>query len=234
MLNWSDIDTVLLDMDGTLLDLYFDNHFWLDYLPKRFAETHGHAESEARQQLHQRFAHLRGQLDWYCLDYWSAQLQLDISALKREIRHLIAVRPYVPDFLDSLRRGGRQVWMVTNAHRHSLTLKMEQTGIEHYFDRLISSHDLRAPKEDPAFWRALHQAHPFEPSRALLIDDTTSVLQAAQRFGIGQLLTMLQPDSRRPRREAAEFPGITHFDELLVELDPVAADPAAGLGGLGS
>lgn len=225
MLNWPEIDTVLLDMDGTLLDLYFDNHFWLEYLPKRFAETHGHAESEARRQLAQRFGELRGQLDWYCLDYWSAQLQLDMIALKREIRHLIAVRPYVADFLAGLRRGNRQVWMVTNAHRHSLDLKMEQTGIDHYFDRLISSHDLRAPKEDPAFWHALQQSHPFDPARSLLIDDTHSVLQAARRFGIAHLLTMLQPDSRQPGREAAEFPGIIHFDELLIELDPTHPAP---------
>ena len=29
-LAWRDIDTVLLDMDGTLLDLHYDNHFWLE------------------------------------------------------------------------------------------------------------------------------------------------------------------------------------------------------------
>ena len=40
-LPWSDIDTVLLDMDGTLLDLHFDNHFWLEHLPQRYAELHG-------------------------------------------------------------------------------------------------------------------------------------------------------------------------------------------------
>lgn len=41
MIDWSAIDTVLLDMDGTLLDLHFDNHFWQHHLPLRFAERHG-------------------------------------------------------------------------------------------------------------------------------------------------------------------------------------------------
>ena len=27
------VDLVLLDMDGTLLDLHYDSHFWLDYVP---------------------------------------------------------------------------------------------------------------------------------------------------------------------------------------------------------
>lgn len=218
MLNWPDIDTVLLDMDGTLLDLYFDNHFWLDYLPRRYAETHGYAEDQARSELHQRVDAIRGSLNWYCLDYWSEQLDLDIAALKQEIQHLISVRPFVPEFLQFLRQNGRQVWLVTNAHRQGLSLKMERTGLSHYFDRLISSHDLRAPKEDPAFWHALHATHPFAPAKALLVDDTASVLRAAQRYGIGHLLTMLQPDSRQGAREAIEFPGIIHFDELVPEL----------------
>lgn len=219
MLNWPAIDTVLLDMDGTVLDLHFDNHFWLDYLPRRFAETHGHAEHQARAELHQRFAHLRGQLNWYCLDYWSAQLDLDITALKREIQHLIAIRPDAPPFLRALRQSGRQLWLVTNAHRDSLDLKMACTGIEDQFDRLISSHDFQVPKEDPAFWTALQAAYPFEPERALMVDDTTTVLQAAQNFGIGQQLCMLQPDSRQPpRTPETGFPGVVHFDELLPAL----------------
>ena len=39
MILWNKINTVLLDMDGTLLDLNFDNHFWLEFVPARFAEA---------------------------------------------------------------------------------------------------------------------------------------------------------------------------------------------------
>ncbi|HNG60363.1 MAG TPA: haloacid dehalogenase, partial [Cellvibrionaceae bacterium] len=37
MIPWQAIDTLLLDMDGTLLDLHYDNYFWLEYLPRAFA-----------------------------------------------------------------------------------------------------------------------------------------------------------------------------------------------------
>jgi putative hydrolase of the HAD superfamily len=40
-IDWSRIDTVLLDMDGTLLDLRFDNWFWQELIPSRYAAAHG-------------------------------------------------------------------------------------------------------------------------------------------------------------------------------------------------
>lgn len=214
-LDWTAIDTVLLDMDGTLLDLYYDNHFWLDYLPQRYAQHHATTSEAARRALVDAFAAQRGSLNWYCVDYWSAQLGLDIGELKREIAHLIAIRPHVEEFLQRLQHPSRRVWLVTNAHRKSLSLKMECTGLERWFDRIICSHDLRLPKEHAEFWQRLHAAHPFEPARTLLIDDTASVLHAARDFGIGHLLTLLQPDSRQARRLDTEFPAILHFDEIM-------------------
>lgn len=213
--DWNNIDTVLLDMDGTLLDLYFDNHFWLEHLPLRYAERHGVREEYARSYLAEVFAAQRGTLNWYCVDYWSHQLQLDIGELKREIQHLIAIRPHVENFLQRLHTGSRNVWLVTNAHRKSLDIKMAHTGIGRWFDRIICSHDFAQPKENAEFWRRLREEHPFDPERSLFIDDSASVLHAAQQFGIRYLLTLLQPDSRQAHREQTEFPGILHFDEIM-------------------
>lgn len=214
-IDWNNVDTVLLDMDGTLLDLYFDNHFWLEHLPQRYAERHGVSAEQARTRLIDAFAAQRGTLNWYCVDYWSRQLQLDIGELKRELRHLIAIRPHVDEFLQRLHRSSRQVWLVTNAHRKSLNIKMAHTGIERWFDRVICSHDFAQPKERAEFWQRLRAAHAFDPERTLLIDDTATVLDAAREFGIRYLLTLLQPDSRQARRERTEFPGILHFDEIM-------------------
>lgn len=230
LIDWNNIDTVLLDMDGTLLDLYFDNHFWLEHLPQRYAHRHATTVERAREQLTLLFAAQRGTLNWYCVDYWSRELELDIAELKREIEHLIDIRPHVEEFLQRLQQSSRQVWLVTNAHRKSLDLKMQRTGLDRWFDRIISSHDLAAPKEAPEFWQRLRSEFPFAPSRALLIDDTASVLQAAQTFGVGHLLTLFQPDSRQAHRIDTEFPGILHFDEIMPPLPGLKEEsPGAAL-----
>ena len=91
-LPWRDIDTVLLDMDGTLLDLHYDNHFWMEHLPQRYAELHGISRAMAELEMQPLFERNAGQLQWYCLDFWSSELRLPVRELKLETAHLIALR----------------------------------------------------------------------------------------------------------------------------------------------
>ena len=215
MIDWNGIDTVLLDMDGTLLDLHFDNYFWTQHLPRAYAEKHRISEEESSAQLHQRLSVDQGTLAWYSLDHWSQQLDIDIPALKLELQHLISLRPYAIEFLTQLHACDRDVVMVTNAHRKTLDIKMDRVDITHWFDRVVVSHDLQAPKEEQTFWHKLQDLHPFEPERTLLIDDTERVLESAANYGIAHLLTLLQPDSKRQKRIDTRFPGIHHFDEIM-------------------
>ncbi|NQY03299.1 MAG: GMP/IMP nucleotidase [Halieaceae bacterium] len=215
MIDWQHIDTVLLDMDGTLLDLHFDNYFWLEHLPRVYADREKIPEEEASRQLQQRFHSGEGTLAWYSLDHWSEQLGMDIPALKREIAHRVQVRPHTIDFLTWLHSTHMDVVMVTNAHRKTLEIKMAQVDITHWFDRVVVSHDLDAPKEDVSFWQRLQAVHPFDPQRTLLIDDTENVLASAHHYGIAHLLTLLQPDSQQQKRLDTRFPGIHHFDEIM-------------------
>jgi len=218
MVPWTEIDTVLLDMDGTLLDLHYDNFFWMNHLPKRHAERSGGTEEDSRAGIIERTRAHYGKLDWYCIDYWTRELDMDIRSLKREVSHLIAIRPHVEEFLQRLHHSSRRVVMVTNAHRATLDIKMEKTGIGRWFDRLLVSHDYGLPKENPAFWDRMRADEPFDPERTLFIDDNHHVLESAHQFGIRYLLTLLQPDSQQPVREQLEYPAILHFDEIMPDL----------------
>jgi GMP/IMP 5'-nucleotidase len=215
MIDWDTIDTVLLDMDGTLLDLSFDNYFWMQHLPRIYAQKHGISHERSSAALLDKFSDNQGTLAWYCLDHWSEQLDLDVPALKRELKHMVSLRPHVIEFLSRLHASHRDLVMVTNAHRKTLDIKMGQIDITGWFDRIVVSHDLNAPKEEQAFWHRLQDLHPFNPERTLLIDDTETVLDSARDYGIVHLLTLLQPDSQRQRRIDTRFPGIHHFDEIM-------------------
>ncbi len=215
MVDWSGIDTVLLDMDGTLLDLNFDNHFWQTHLPQKYAEARGVAPAEVREELITRFHARAGTLDWYSVDFWQTELELDIMRLKEEVAHLIAVHPHVTDFLTALRASGRRIVLATNAHHKSVTLKMARTGLEPHFDVIVSSHALGAAKEEQAFWQSLCALEPFDPARTLLVDDSLPVLDSARRYGIAHLIAVRKPDTRQAQKHTGDYPAIDDFSQLL-------------------
>jgi 5'-nucleotidase len=215
MIDWNGIDAVFLDMDGTLLDLHFDNHFWLEHVPQRYAQARGLSLESAKAELIPRYRDIEGTLAWYCVDHWSRELGLDIALLKAEVDHLIAVHPHVVDFLDALAKRGTRRILVTNAHQKSLALKMDRTQLAHRFDRILSAHDLGLAKEDPGFWELVRETLPFDPKRTLFVDDSLRVLRAARDYGFVHLIAVVEPDSKQPRRSANGFSAIAHFGDLL-------------------
>lgn len=218
--DWEAVETVFLDLDGTLLDLRFDNHFWLEYLPLRYAERHGLEPEAARVELISRYRSMEGRLEWYCLDYWSRDLGIEIAEVKREVAHRIAVRPRVPEFLKALRRMGKRLVLATNAHKLSLELKLAQTGLGCYFDARLCAHELAIPKEDPRFWVEVQGCEPYEPLRTMLIDDNLAVLESARMNSIRYLYGVVQPDSGGPARESGAYPLVGDFREILPAGDP--------------
>ena len=214
-INWHTISTVLLDMDGTLLDLNYDNQFWLQHLPQRYAERYQLSFEVAKKTLLNRYTEMLGTLQWYSVDYWSSELKMDVGVLKTELAHLITLRPHVNEFLHALHEHNKRVILVTNAHQKSLSLKMQHTQIAHHFDRIVCAHDLGLPKEQAEFWHQLQQIEPFNPAKTLLIDDNLSVLRSAADYGIKYTYGINQPDSQSPPKDAGGFTAIHSFCDII-------------------
>jgi putative hydrolase of the HAD superfamily len=214
-LNWDGIDTVMLDMDGTLLDKHFDDYFWEVYLPEHYSLLHNITVEAATKKLLALYSQEENSLQWADIFYWSQELNLNLSELKRRINHLINIHPHVPEFLHACRNMGKQLYVVTNAHPQTLAVKLEQTALGAWFDRLICAEEVGFAKEEPQFWHRLQDLLDFNPQRSLFADDTEKVLQAADDFGISNLIHIAQPSSRKAAAYSKKYPSVKAFSQLL-------------------
>lgn len=213
--DWSRVRHVLLDMDGTLLDLAFDNFIWRQMVPQRYAQARGLSVDQAWRELEPHFAAVAHTLPWYDTDHWTRVTGVNVAALHEEFRARVQLLDGSLAFLDAVRASGRPIWLVTNAHPDSWRPKIAQTGLAPYFEHIVSSWDMQAPKEDAAYWQRLRARHPFDPAQALFADDSRPVLESARRFGIGQIVAMCHPDTTQPPRRFEDFHGVARLHELL-------------------
>ena len=211
----SEIDYILLDLDGTLLDKYFDDYFWGHLVPEKYAEKNDISFGKAQEYLYETYRSHERTLKWTDLDFWSQEFDLDIPALKEQLRHLIDVHPHVIDFLDAMQAQGKQVHLLTNAHYKSVNLKFQKTGIGRHFHSVITSNEIGAPKEDLEFWRRAEARIGFDKARSLFVDDTVDVLHVARQYGIKYVLLKGRSSSRIEPATSSVFPYITDFNELL-------------------
>ena len=215
LIDWTQIDEILLDLDGTLLDLNFDLHFWLEYLPIIYSEKHKIRIEDAKNILLKMLDAEIGTLNWYCLDFWRNKLDLDIVQLKRNVSHLIQVHPNVDEFLTQAKLINKKIYLVTNAHRKTIKLKMQATKIEHYFDDIISSHDFGFAKQEQHFWHELTRNIGLIKERAIFFDDSKDVLHAARKFNIGQIIAISKPSSKLDAKELSGFINIENFSQVM-------------------
>jgi GMP/IMP 5'-nucleotidase len=214
-LPWDDIDTVLLDLDGTLLDLAFDTYFWWQHIPAVYGAARSLSLEESRALLKPRFRACEHTLNWYCVHYWSRELGLDVPALKRAAGDRIGWLPGAESFLREVRLRGKRIVLMTNAHPEALRIKDERTRVTRYFDAVHSSHRFGAPKETLEFWTAVRTVEPFDPERSMFVDDSLPVLRAARQAGVRWIYAVRRPDSSAGPRVHEEFPAVDAVAELL-------------------
>lgn len=213
-LDWDAVDDVLLDMDGTLLDRHFDNFFFEEELPRRYAEKHGLPFEEALERLLAMYQSVEGELHWTDLHYWTDRLGIDVVALTKEFDHLIQFLPDAEPFLRHLREQGKRVHVVTNAHQAGIEIKVARTGMDRYVDGILNAFEVGYLKMRAEYWPACQQILGFDPARSLYIDDDEACLAAAQAYGIGHLYHRSKSSSRLPPQPSARYRSIESFHAL--------------------
>ncbi|MCC6141726.1 MAG: HAD-IA family hydrolase [Nitrospira sp.] len=215
IVNWAGIDDVLLDMDGTLLDRHFDNFFFEEELPRRYAAIHGIPFEESRERLMAMYRSVEGELAWTDLHYWTDRVGIDVVAMHRELNHMIGFLPGAESFLTELRRRGKRVTILTNAHIAGVEVKTAKTGLDRYVDRIVDAFEVGYLKMRQEYWPACQQLVGFDPARALFVDDDEGCLQAAQQFGLAQIVHSAKSSSRLPAEASSRFMSIERMTALL-------------------
>jgi GMP/IMP 5'-nucleotidase len=215
---WDEIDDVLLDMDGTLLDRHFDNTLFEEALPRRYAERQALSFDQARDSLTAMYRSVEGQLEWTDLAYWTKQAGVDVVALHRELDHLIDFLPDAREFLSRLRKSGKRITVLTNAHRAGVEIKAAKTGLDRYVDRIVDAFQVGYLKMHQDYWPRCHGLVGFDPTRSLYIDDDEQCLAAAEKYGLGRLYHRSKSSSQLPAAPSAQFTSIESFSLLMTGL----------------
>ncbi|WP_353683682.1 HAD-IA family hydrolase [Thermodesulfovibrio sp. 3907-1M] len=212
---FNEIKTILLDMDGTILDKYYDDYFWEIYVPQKYAEKEGISFDEAQRILFSMYKTEEGSLNWTDVDFWSCKTGLDIFQLKKEVDHLICPHPDAEEFLKFVNSNGKKVYLVTNAHNKVMELKLKKTGFDKYFHDVFTSFDIGYPKEKIEFWKRLKERVSFEPDYSIFVDDTEEILHTAKLAGVKLPILRAVSSARSIPRKSKHFLTIMSFEEIF-------------------
>ncbi len=215
---WDEIETILLDMDGTLLDLNYDNFVWNQALPAAYARKHSMKLDNARSALINHMQEIHGTIEFYSFSYWTEYTKLDIVELHRRYVDLIEFRPGASEFLAWAKRSNKTTIIATNAHPDSIKVKDEVSNISGLVDHLVSSHQYGCPKETPGFWQNLKKDYYINKSRSIFIDDNAPVLDSSRKFGIAYNLIVSRPDSQKPKKANLPYPAFDDYADICENL----------------
>ena len=214
-LNWDQIADVLLDMDGTLLDRHFDNFFFEEELPRRYAAIHRLSFETSRERLMAMYRSVEGELAWTDLEYWSGRVGIDVVAMHQELQHMIGFLPGAEEFLKTVRTRGKRIIVLTNAHHTGVAVKSAKTGLDRYVDRIVDAFEVGYLKMRPEYWPACRKLVGFDPGRSLYVDDDESCLTAAEQYGIAHVIHSAKSSSQLPAVNSVNFMSIFHLAGLL-------------------
>ena len=180
----------LIDLDGVILDTSYDNYFWQKHIPRVYAQKKAIDEKDAVNVTHSLFNYKKKTKEWYDIVYWSNLLDIDIvhEKKKSENMSLIKLQKGSLNILERLRELNKKLFLVTNAHRKTLEIKLSKFDLSIYFDEIICSHELGYIKEDIKFWHILRNKLQVDYNDSVLIEDTFDNIRSAHHAGVGSFI----------------------------------------------
>jgi HAD superfamily hydrolase (TIGR01509 family) len=85
--------------------------------------------------------------------------------------------------LSRLRKEGYRMAVCSNSVRDSLQMMVHQSGLDDYFEFLVSNEDVSRPKPDPEIYVTGMVRMGVTPADTLIVEDSPHGLEAARRSG---------------------------------------------------
>ena len=219
-MKWDSIETFFLDMDGTILDLAFDNYFWHDHIPRLYSKKNKISFNKAKIEFEEKYKKKRNTIEWYSLKFWSNELDINLDNELVKTKNRIKIFPGVYNFLNKLKSHKINIVLITNCPREMLNVKFTQAKLWGYFNIIISSEDFGYPKEADEFWKLLEKKFFFDKNKTIFIDDNVNVLECASKYGINHIFGICCPDSSKKKQIIEEYltlDNVSQFEEKFID-----------------
>lgn len=197
------IQAVIFDMDGTLIDT---ERYYRIFWPKALAEFGYHMTDEqalAMRSLGRPFAPARLK-EWFGAD-------LDYVAVRRRRKELmedcldregIRRKPGALELVQRLKEKGITTAIATATDLERTAKYLKLTGLEGYFDRLISATEVPEGKPSPDIYLYACEQLGLPPEDCLAVEDSPNGVLSAYRAGCRVVMV---PDQTKPDEELRKY-----------------------------
>lgn len=173
------IDTVLFDMDGTLIDtnalihesfVHTFNHYGLTFTDEEILTFNG-------PPLYETFMNINPELAGEMVDTYRAH---NIANHDKYVK----VFPTVVETLERLKESNIKMAVVSAKMRQGVELGLEMTNLRQYFDSIVSVDDVTKPKPHPEpVMKAMEQLGGNKET-SLMVGDNSHDIESGNKAGL--------------------------------------------------
>jgi len=210
------VRVISFDVTGTLVSEKFVDYFWLELIPRLFAERHAVSLEEAKRVVFSKYDEIgKDDIRWYIPGYWFELFDLKVS-LREALEKIRGEVEVYDDAKEALERLGAKYDLVisSNLSREFIDVALDALGFRGFKAVFSCVSDLGLTTKTPDFYSFVASKLGVPSSAILHVgDDSERDYDGPIRAGLRALLVI--------RRGTTDLPHVRGLRELLELLNLV-------------